>query len=271
MGFLDVYEEVFDELKFLTGSDTRIKILIALNEGTMDLRLLRNKTKVTTSTLLHSIRKLEDNDLLDRGEDGYSLTHLGRIQLLLLMDLVKALNTLQTHKEFWLDHQMMDIPESLLKNIGSLSDSSVVMATSTDLLKPISSVAKLLSDAKDLKAVVPILPQDFVGIIGNLTDRGVGIHLVLTSEVLNALIDKYPHVLKDILTRKNLEMRVMDEDIKEAFVITDSAITFGMFLKNGVFDITGYLISHTSDAISWGLEIFEYYRKRASMVKMDDI
>ena len=268
-----MYDEAINWIKFLSGSDLRIKILLSLEDGAKDLNFLKERVGATSSTILHSISGMEDRRLIVKGKggDGYSLTNLGKIQVLLLVDLIKAFDTLHTHKDFWLNHEMIGIPESLIKKIGYLSDSTVVRSTSTDLLKPFSNYAELLSDAKDVKGVFSVFYQDFVKIGENLIDKGINFWMVLTREVFDILLSEHRQLLDKILPKDNFKMWVIDEEVKESFTITDSAISFSLFLKNDVFDVTSQLVSRSDEAILWGLELFEYYRKKSKEVKIEDI
>lgn len=271
MGSYNLYGDAIDWLKFLIGSDIRIKIFLSLEEGAKDLSLLREETGAASSTILHAISSLEGKNLLVKGKDGYSLSHIGQVHALLLIDLIKGFKTLYKHKEFWLSHEILGIPEPLLKKLGDLSDSTVIRTTSTDLLKPFSSLLKLLSDAKSLKGVFPVFHQDFVEVGESLVDGGVTVWLIQTEEVFDIMLNSYREGLKRSIVKDNFKLWVLDEEVKEAFAVTDSEISLNLFLKNGVFDLTSRLVSQSDDAIRWGDEFFEYYRKKARLVKIDDV
>jgi len=269
--YCDTYKDAIDWLKFLTGSNLRIRILLSLNEGVKDLKCLKSDTGATSSTILHAIGKMVDKNQLIKGKDGYYLTHLGKIQAVLLIDIINSFGTLYTHKEFWLDHNVQGIPEPLIKQIGYLSDSTVVRATTTNPLKPFSSLIKALSDAKEVKGVFPIFHKDLIETGEKLLEGGVNIWLVITEEVFDTLRDEYKDRLKNMLQKENFKLWVIDEDVKEFFTITDSSILFSLFSNRGVFDLSSQLVSHSDEAILWGYELFEYYRKRAKIVKMEDV
>ena len=268
---IDTPDDAIEWLKFLTGSDLRVKILLNLNDGVKDLKELRDITKATSSTILHAISKMIEKKQLFKTEDGYSLTHMGRVQAMLLVDTINAFSTLYTHKEFWLDHNLQGIPESLIKQIGCLSDSTLVRTTPTDLLKPFSSFIKTLSEANDLKCVFPVLHKDFLKIGKKLLESGVNIRLVVTKEVLDTFLCEYRERLKKSPFKRNLKIWVTNEDVNEIFAITASGMSFCLFSNNGVFDLTSQLISENDEAILWGNELFEYYRMRSRVVRIEDI
>ena len=244
---------------------------MSLNEGNKDLKCLKGETGATSSTILHAIGKMVDKKQLGKEKDGYCLTHIGKIQAVLLTDIINSFSTLYTHKEFWLDHNVHGIPESLIKQIGHLSDSTVVRATPTDPLKPFLGLIRELSDAKDVKGVFPVFHKDFIKTGEKLLEGGVNVWSVITKEVFDTLRGEYRDRLKKILQKENFKLWVIDEDVKEFFAITDSSILFSLFSNRGVFDLSSQLVSHSEEAIFWGYELFEYYRERAKIVEIEDV
>lgn len=271
-----MYEEVDKSLKFLTTSSVRNKILMSLREGVKDLRDLKDEMKLDASTIIHSVRAMEAEDLLVEQEEGYHLTQIGKILSHKLFDMVKTLNALNKNREFWLSHQIDGIPQQFLERIGELGDSEIVKFTPTDLLKAFSTYFELVRKAKELKGVSPIFHPRFTTITERLAGKGVDVRLVLTNEVLKkmteALDEKRRRKLKNILQEeKNFGLWVTDADVKVAFTVTNSILSFSLFLNNGTYDFGSDLVSHNKEAINWGRKLFDYYRKRAKKVKPEDI
>jgi predicted transcriptional regulator len=67
----------------------------------MDSGDLEKKIKTRASTILHTMKDLTENELVIKSKRGYALTNVGRIQAMLLDDLVEAIVALDQHKEFW--------------------------------------------------------------------------------------------------------------------------------------------------------------------------
>ena len=271
-----MYEGVEKSLKFLTTSSVRNKILMSLREGVKDLSDLKDEMKLESSTIIHSVRAMEGEDLLVEKEDGYHLTQIGKILSHKLFDMVKTLNALNNNREFWLSHQIDGIPQQFMERIGELGDSKLVKSSPTDLLKVISTYFELTRKAKELKGVSPVFIPALLGIMEKVVNRGTDVQIVLTKEVLKTMIEaldeKHRRKLKDILRKENnLTFWITDDDIKVAFTVTDSILSLGLFSNDGMYDPNVDLISHNKEAINWGRELFEYYRKEAKRVKPEDI
>ncbi|MDY6931372.1 MAG: transcriptional regulator FilR1 domain-containing protein [Halobacteriota archaeon] len=264
-------EDAINIIKFIIGSDTRIKVLLSLEEEAQDLSCLRDKTDLNSSTLLHAINKLEDNDLVIKGKKGYSLTQIGKIHLMNLVDLIKTLGTLNLYKEFWLNHYIEDIPETFLREMGDLVESDLVKSTKIDILKPMSVLEKIISEAKKVDCIVPIFQHGFLELIEGLLNKGADVKLILTEELFEMIAKEHNEILRKAISKENFEIWVTSEDIKLAFVVTDSTFLLGLFRKDGSYDISENLVSHSDDAISWGERLFKYYQRKLKYLSINDI
>jgi predicted transcriptional regulator len=185
------------------------------------------------------------------------------------------LNSLNKNREFWLSHQIDGIPQPFLERIGELRDSEIVKSGHRDLLKVVSTYLELVRKSKEVKGVSPVFLPQFPRFVEKLTNKGVDTYLVMTNEVLEsvlgALDEKHREKLRDTLRKDNFGLWVTDTNVKVAFTVTDSILSLGLFSNNGTYDPNVDLVSHNKEAINWGRELFEYYRKEAKRVKPEDI
>ena len=76
----DRYDLAESDLKSFTRSSIRTKVMLALMEKEMTAGELEKTIVIRTSTILHSIRDLIENNLVNKTARGYSLTNVGRMQ-----------------------------------------------------------------------------------------------------------------------------------------------------------------------------------------------
>lgn len=270
--FHSIYEKSSDWLRLLARSEIRIKILMILNDDSMKLGQLRNNLNLTSSTILHAMKDMDDEGLIENTDEGYALTNIGRIQAILISDLIKTITVLTKNKDFWLSHDISGIPEHLLKGLGDLSGCDAVLGGKADILKPHLNFIKVLMGAKVVRGVSPIFYHEYPNIIEKLVKNNANVETIVTNEILSILNNgEYKSRLESLLNEKNFLLWVIDEEVKVAFTVTDSVLSFGLFRDDGAYDLTTDLISQKKDAIKWGNELFEYYRKRSNRVKSEDI
>ncbi|MDY6865242.1 MAG: winged helix-turn-helix domain-containing protein [Halobacteriota archaeon] len=270
--FYSVYEKSSDWLRLLARSEIRIKLLMILNEENMKLGQLRDYLNLTSSTILHAMKDMEDEELLENTDEGYALTNIGKIQALMISDLIKTITVLTKNKDFWLTHDISGIPDYLLKRLGDLGGCDAVSGSKTDILKPHLNFIKILMEAKEVRGVSPIFYQEYPTIIEKLVENNANVETIVTNEVLSILKNEgYKSRLDDIINEKNFRLWVIDEEVKVAFTFTDSVLSLGLFRDDGTYDLTTDLIFDRKDAIEWSSELFEFYRNRSKRVKSEDI
>ncbi|MDD2777841.1 MAG: DUF1724 domain-containing protein [Methanocellales archaeon] len=251
-------------LRLAACSGLRSSILISLVKKEKSLSELRDEIMVSSTTAIHSLRELEKDKLLYQNEKkNYLLTEIGRIITLKLIDFIEAIGVLKKYEEFWLNHDLSDIPEYFLEKIGVLKRSILVGSSATDVLKIFTEFVDMLRNSKEIRGVTSMFIPDFGPLLKELTlEKNVDVKLVITKEILEGL-DK--EILREIFADKKskLELYVMKEPLKVAFTVTDSLLSFGLFNFDGTYDWNKDIIDSTKEGLKWGLELFEWYCKRS--------
>lgn len=241
-------------------SDLRRNILISLNEGKKPLGNLRDSLKISSSTAIHALRELEKYNLTFQDKNkNYSLTNIGRIIALKLLDFSNATEVLKKHERFWLEHDLSGIPEHMLEKIGWLKDSVCVSDTDTDIFKAHSNFIGLLKNAKEIRGVSSIFVPDYASLFEELIiNKKVDVRIVLTQEVIEKIDEK---IFEKISAKGNsrFKLYIMKENINVAFTVTDYFFSLGLFRIDRTYDYSHDLISYSKEAIAWGKELFEHY------------
>ena len=126
----ELYDEIKDDLKFITSSDIRAKIIISLKEGPKKLGDLKDEVHMRSSSILHSMSQLENKNLISREFRSYSLSQTGEMIAIILIDMVNSFSLMRTHEDFWLNHEINEIPEDLVGKIDCLGDFKVITVIS---------------------------------------------------------------------------------------------------------------------------------------------
>ena len=111
MDTLKLYEEVKDDLKFISSSAVRTKIIISLTEGTTKLKDLKKELVADSSTILHAMKKLEEKNLVYKKRDEYFISQTGIVIGLKLIDMIKMLSIFKNDEDIILDN---NLPQDLL-------------------------------------------------------------------------------------------------------------------------------------------------------------
>lgn len=273
VNYLDVYTETKDLLKYTSSSAVRVKILICLSEGHGTMSALKKETGITSSTISHNLSDLEKRKISTKKGEKYSLTPLGKIITINLIEYIKTNAAVSKFQRLWMGHDLSCIPLHLIKRIGDLHNSVLVESESGEIYKPHETYQKIISGSKYIKGVSPIFRFDYIGLYQKLVvEHDIDVELILTQEIVNQTMEgidgdnlKY---LQDFMSKDKVKFWVIPDDVNIAFTVTDKYLSLGLFHENGEYDNTKDLISDDHDAVTWGNQLFYHYRNQAEKLEL---
>ena len=266
MDTCNAYDLAEGKIKGFTRSSVRAKIFLCLKDGPIAVRHIEKLMGIRPSTILHAIKDMIDDDLIARTSDGYRLTKIGKIQAILLNDLINCIVALDQHKDFWQSHDMSSIPTELQKKIGMLTESEVLKDDPVSILRTHEHFKSELKAAKVIYGVSPIIVPGYAEAIASSVVQGAQVHLILTKKIFDIVIKENSDVLQHLLTFKGFKLFSIEEDITVAFTVTDSILSLGLFLNQGGYDVANDLICKGEQALIWGKELFDYYLCRSTPI-----
>jgi len=267
---IDSYEGVKDELKFLTTSGVRIKLLISLNKESMTMDQFRDEFGYRTSTILPVIAELKSKDMIYKDDRQYAVTPYGKLISSKLIDFVETLHMFKTQEQFWKNHETHVIPDLFFRNIGSLGRSTIIEDMPADLFATHRHFTELLGECEVVNGVSPFIHPDFPDLFKVFVESGAAVRLVVTRPVLKLMSDRHKDVLQRVANMPNFSMRVIDEDVRIAFTVTEKLLSIGFFRPDGTYDYGMDLVSEDAAAIGWGNALFEYYWNQSADIMEQD-
>ncbi len=262
-------QEVEEILRLLSCSDLRNNLAQTLRNGKkMTLSELSEHVGASSPAAAHALRELGKVHITHQDEKrNYSLTNIGEIVTRKLEEINVAITTLSENREFWLEHDLSDVPKHLLDKMGHLADSTVLSSTPSDLFKTFSTMFTLLENAQEIHAISPIFVEDFPIEFDKLVGENKDIELIVTPDVLDAILRTSDRKELENALKKNLKIFKIEKQPNFAATVTDYFFFIGFFKTDGQFDWSSGLLSYSPDALEWGQELFAYYVERAQPVR----
>lgn len=261
MELLNKYDLAEEYIKGFTRSKVRTQVILSLLEGEMSANELEKKLGVRVTTILHAIKDMTASDLVEKStQNNYSLTNLGKMQGYHLMDAIDSALVQQEHKDFWLTHDISGIPPHLLKDIGMLAQSEIVESNPTQILKSIEYFISGLKESKVIRGVSPFIIPAFPETIVEIAKNGISIELILTEDIIKALHENYAPAMNEVRGYDNVVIRRLNKKITIGFTVTDTFLALGLYRIDGGYDLGSDLICIGDSAVSWGMELFDYYK-----------
>ncbi|HIE31857.1 MAG TPA: DUF1724 domain-containing protein [Methanosarcinales archaeon] len=267
---IDSYNEIQEELKFLTTSGVRIKLLVSLNKEKMTVDQFREEFGYRTSTILPVLAELKSKDLIYKDDRQYGVTPYGKLISSKLIDFIETLSMFKTQERFWKNHETHVIPNLFFRNIGSLSRSTIIEDMPADLFATHRHFTELLEECEVVNGVSPFIHPDFPDRFGAFVESGAVVHIVVTYPVLKLMCERYKDALHHVAALPNFSLRVIEEDVKVAFTVTEKILSLGFFRPDGTYDYSMDLVSEDAAAIEWGNMLFAYYWDRATDITDQD-
>jgi len=262
MSAWDYYDQAEEQLKAFTRSAVRTKIMLRLKDERLSASELDREMDIRVSTILHAIKELTESGLVNKKDARYGLTNIGRIQTILLDELVAAIVLLGQHEDYWQSHDLSGIPEPLIAKIGMLARSKRITSDPTSPLKSLEDFMNELSRASEIRGVSSFIAPGFPDLIGDCVQRGAHVELVLTDSVWKVISKDHMGLLNSVKGFDNFHLYHLDRNINVGFTVTENLLALGLWRLDGTIDLAGgELICIGPEATSWGSELFDFYRK----------
>jgi len=258
--YLELYEEVKEELRFLTNSEIRLNVLKYLSGLPITIKDLCSNSDMAYSAVSHNIHLLEDYGYLEGGDGKFSLNNVGNIKLLNLMNFRDSFSIIIEYLDLWIDHDITCISYDDLSELSSLKRAYLVKSVRTDIYQPQNMFKEILASSKTVKSIFPFINSEYPSIFENLLKNRANIELLCEKSITQNFIQSIEaETLRNGLRNKNFKIKSLKENINLFLTIADNCMFFGLCKDDGRFDQNNLLISNEPKAIDWASELFEKF------------
>jgi predicted transcriptional regulator len=250
-------------------SELKLKILLSLLNGERKIAELRTHVETRDTTILHILEEFGDLNLTTKTQGLYKLSSLGIMEAKIFKEFISTVEVIEKYSDFWLSHNIEDIPTPSLQNMGALKNAHLVRTESSELGIVHKTFTENLKTAKRIKGISPIFRSEFTSLFGQLLEQGATIELIVSSEVLNKIAGSVDlESAKKYLMEDKLKLFLKD-DLKIALALTENNFSLGLFTLSGMYDDNMDLLSESVEAIEWGEHLFEYIAKGSTRIGLD--
>ena len=258
--YLNMYENVKDELKFLTSSKIRIKLLECLSEIPVPMKILCENTNLNYSAISNNIHRLKDNGYVDSDDGKFCLNNIAIMKLLNFYDFSETVKIIRTYIDLWIDHDISGILLDGLIDLNSLKTGYLIESIPTDIYRPHNIFKNILKASNNIKSIFPFVHPEYPIIFQNLIENGANIEVLCGKTItLNFIESMDLKTLKNGSKNQNFKIKSSKNDIKIFLTVADEFMAFGLFKEDGTYDQNRLLISNDLDAVKWANGLFDYY------------
>jgi predicted transcriptional regulator len=251
------------DLLFEVSNEDRLSLLRELQGREMNVTTIARAIEITTQEVSRHLSRLTEVGLTEKDPDGpYRLTPFG----VLTLSQIQGLEFTSTHKNYFRNHLVDDLPQRFLLRLGELSGSEYI----DDVMVAVHNIEKILKEADEylLDLNVPYIASAFPH-IRDAFERGVrgsflrGESLDLPDEMKDEREEAFDEEFNIKIRNSGLyEERVLEVPL--VIYMSEKELALLSFPKrDGRFDFFGFS-STDEDALRWCRDIFDHYWEKGT-------
>lgn len=253
---IENYESISEEIKYLTNSLVRLKVLATLYEQPLNMKDINRTTGLSYSSISSNMFGLELGGYIYREGNLYYISNTAKLYISNILELK---DTIKLFTKFFniLDSHIVDIiPEKSVAQLYLLGKAILVESNEKDIYRAYNIIGNSLEKASNLKCIFPFFYEDFNKHINDLIDDGKSVEIAFPQNIK----DNFDYCLN--LERKNVKSTIFNNENNFLLVVTDKMMILGLFKDNGNFDQNRIITSKKEECIKWGDNLFENFKKK---------
>ena len=250
--YLDSYNAISEDVKFVSNSLIRLKVLKALYENPSNMKDLSIGTKLGYSSISGILHGLELKNMAYRKSNKYYLVNLVKLQIRNLLEFSVTVNLLEEIFNIVEGHDISKIPKKSVEDMHLLGDCELLESDCVDMDRVFNFIDDTLAQAKSTRAILPIYHESINYRLNDLAIKGNFVEILVSKSVF----DVYGP------NSKVRNLSFFNDENNFLLIVTNERMLFGLFRENGFFDQNRLMVSDSQDSLKWANNLFMYFKKR---------
>ena len=244
--YLKNYESISKDVKYLTNSISRLKILATLYECPKTMKELTEETGLSYSSVSSTMHNLELKDFVYRESSKYHLSNSMKLEIENLLELNEIMEVISKFFNI-LDKHLVDmIPNKSIAELYLLGQASLIESGDIDAYRTYNYIENALAEADCVRCILPFYYESFNKQLNRLVKVKKSIEAIVSQNILHIFEEK-----SDIE-----KLSSFNKDINFLLIVTDKVMILGLFKDDGSFDQNRLLTSKNGDSIRWANNLF---------------
>lgn len=250
--YLESYELISEEVKYMTNSIIRLKILATLYKSPLNMKDLNSITSLSYSSISSNLHNLELKGHVYREHNKYYLSNTTKLEVEQVLKLGNLLNLLNDFFNI-LDKHLVDmIPNQSVAELYLLGNARLVESDGVDAYRIYNFIDESLASADEVKCILPFYHDSFIDKLNELVKQ---------NKQVSAIV---PNSLRGVFGEKSLIENLSFFDSEKTFllIVTNELMILGLFKEDGYFDQNRLLTSKNSDSIKWANNLYKNFKMK---------
>ena len=252
LNYLESYESISEDVKYVSNSLIRLKLLAALYDKPQNMKELTDRTKLNYSSVSSILHGLELRDFVYRKSNRYHLTSCLKIQMENILKFKDVVNVVNDFFNIFNAHIVDMIPNQSIVELYLLHDAVLIESGGVDAYKIYNFIGNALDDADCVKCIMPFYHDDFNVQFNNLVENDKFVEAMVSGNLFEYYEEK-----------SNIRYLSSFEGENNFLLIsTDKMMIFGLFRDDGFFDQNRLITSKDQNSIKWADNLFKNFKNR---------
>lgn len=235
--------------------------MILLSSGQKSREEIVESLEMNWNLLKQPVKELKEAGLVFQNGNNYRTSNNGQLLISALMPLLTIVNTFSSEINYWVSRDLQAVPHHLAKRMGELENSRILTLSLDSMFEPLKNFLENTVIKRRLHIVISLYDPEAPKIFKELAQKNIEISLIFEKHTYEKMNQSFGEELKSLDDSENVTLYKIDEEINPPeIIISDEEISIIFFNLNGKYDYRELLSSH-EDALSWGNELFNYYKE----------
>lgn len=255
--------EPIDEIRFLSSSESRVRILDELHgEERVEKADLRERLDCTRTTIGRHLDALEDRGYIayDPATNEYDATARGTVVATELAAVVETMATADRLGPF-----LEGVPEGALDlELGHLADAEIVSADPHDPYAPVNHHVEAVREASRFRCLLPSTGLNQMREVTEGTTEGDECAVIFERDILESILsdEGYEREMMKMDESERFEIAIYDGEIPYFLGIYDEMVHVGVEDDEG---IPQALLESDADVVrEWAEDTYASYREEST-------
>jgi predicted transcriptional regulator len=247
--------------------DTRYRYVECLRDGPRRKPELCDRLGDARSTVDYAIRDLLEVGAVERGENGFRLTALGRLAGESFESYLSRLDDIQSVSEV-----LTALPNGTVVDPAVVAGAEAVVATEVAPNRPLRAVAESIRAADTVRRVAPTITRTHLDALAATVDDGGCVELVVTEEVLGHLVRDHDELATRLADTDDATLYRTEREPPVEVVWCDGGD--GAHCTLVAYDdsaVVGCVRNDSETALAWASEYVREWRDEAVACQSDTV
>ncbi len=250
-------------------SQKRTRILLHLLNGPKNSEEIRDELELDIRALHLPLKELKEEGIVNQDDGRFFLSEIGRIVSMNAKPSYDLANIFERNTSYWISRDLTNIPQNFARRLGELEDCQLFEQYIGQMFQLPERFIKSTSKTSNVMSLLSFFYPEHLHLYTEVAKKGGEVSLIMTEGVFETLMENFPETLSEMSRFNNTKLYCLSGELSPpSFTINDEILLISFFNKNRRYDHQD-MMCNSNRALKWGKELFEHYKKKASLKTPD--